>query len=146
MKFRFQSIFDLRIRQRDEASMELGKVNEAITKIESEITDVDAEQKMILSDTSGRTGEISVDGLLTRGRYALQLTADRQRLAQLLEKLMVELDARQGRLAAAQTEVKKFEMLRDKHFLAIRVEQNRQEQFVLDEAAGRIRQMNKSQT
>lgn len=138
MTFRFQSILDLRINERDSAAMDLAKVNEAIAKIESDIAQVDQNIAAMIADTSGRTGNISVDRLLTRGRYEMQLAADRNVLLGTLEKLSNEMAARQQRLAAAQTEVKKFELLSQKYVDAVRQKRNLQEQIVCDEAAGRM--------
>lgn len=136
--FRFQSILDQRLSMRDQAAMEIGKVNEAIAKIESDIAGVDDELSACNDTTDGRTGAVSVDRLLTRGRYALQLTADRRTLVETLGKLHVELEARRSRLAAAQTEVRKFELLRDRHAADRQATVVRRQQSVADEFAGRM--------
>jgi flagellar protein FliJ len=139
MSFRFQSILDLRLRQRDEAGLEVGKVLEAIAKVESQIDDIHREVSSLQqSQFDFRMGAVSVEKLLVGGRYLLQLEQDRKTLQETLAKLGQEYERRRNRLADAQAELKKFEILQDRQIEKEREVQGRRDQEISDEAAARI--------
>lgn len=129
-QFRFDSILQLRRRQRDEAGGALGKAIEAIRRIEEQIEGVQ-DQRTSLSErqTLDRVGQLSVDALLSTGRYDLQLQADLTQLASTRRELVQEMERRRAVLATANAELKRFERLEEKerathHAMMIRREQN----------------------
>ncbi|TWU50902.1 flagellar biosynthesis chaperone [Rubripirellula tenax] len=111
-KFRFQSILDLRRRQRDEAGADVGKANQAIARIDDQARDVAANRSRLRNETGGtRVGEVNVEGLISLGRYELQLQSELAQLAATRTELVKELDRRQSLLVEAEAEVKRFEKL-----------------------------------
>ncbi|TWU45944.1 flagellar biosynthesis chaperone [Novipirellula aureliae] len=137
-QFRFLSILNLRRRERDEAGGMVGEANAAIAKVQSQIETIEEERRMLsVEEQTTRVGDISVDRLLAKGRYDLQLQADIQGLRETLGKLADELDRRQVRLRQAETEVKKFERMMEIDSDRYRNEMDRQEQMELDEMSNR---------
>lgn len=139
MTFRFQSLLELRERERDEVGLEVGKVLEAISKVESQITEIDdllGRQRQ--ADMRDRTGSVSVQGLLDHGRYSAQLEHDRKQLEVTLGQLTQEYERRRELLAASQAEVRRFEILKDRMHAESLATAKRREQEVSDEAAARI--------
>ena len=137
-QFRFQSILQLRLRQRDEARAAVGQANEAIAKIDSQSREVAAEREMLRRESGGsRQGDLRVDAMLSQGRYDVQLEAQENSLADTRGKLEQELSRRQQLLVDAEAELKRFERLRDKEQLAHQANVLRQEQNEMDEAINR---------
>ncbi|MGB7327213.1 MAG: flagellar export protein FliJ [Rubripirellula sp.] len=111
-KFRFQSILDLRCRQRDEAGAAVGQANQAIARIDDQSEQVETQRLELRTQASpGRVGNVSVEGLLSVGRYEMQLQADLAQLTATRAELVRELDRRQAALIEAEAEVKRFEKL-----------------------------------
>lgn len=138
MKFRFQSLLELRERERDEVGIEVGKALEAIAHVENQIKQLDQDIHAVRTDdTLGRVGQVSVQALLDHGRYGMQLTQDRKALETTLAQLSDEYELRRQRLAMAQAEVKRFEILKDRQSVEARETEKRREQEVSDEAASR---------
>ncbi|TWT83405.1 flagellar biosynthesis chaperone [Planctomycetes bacterium CA13] len=136
--FRFASILDLRRRERDEAGGMVGEANAAIGKVEDQIEAIEQERKQLaIDDAEKRVGDVSVDRLLARGRYDLQLQADIHELRETRLKLIEELERRQQRLRDAETEVKKFERMMEMDLHHFRNEINRREQIEIDEMNNR---------
>ncbi|TWU26670.1 Flagellar FliJ protein [Novipirellula galeiformis] len=137
-EFRFASILDLRQRERDEAGGLVGEANAAIAKIESQIEDLQQQRQTALSEqVEARIGGIAVDQLLAKGRYNLQLQAEIYGLEQTRVKLDEELQRRQQRLRDAETEVKKFQRMKEIDFNQHQQEMNRREQIEIDEMNNR---------
>ncbi|TWU41745.1 flagellar export protein FliJ [Novipirellula artificiosorum] len=137
-EFRFASILHLRCRQRDEAGGKVGEANAAIAKIDSQIESIQEERRTLTAeDASSRVGEVSVDRLLTKGRYDLQLQADIKSLRETRSKLVEELERRQVKLKEAETEVKKFERMQEIELKRYRGEMLRREQVEMDELNNR---------
>jgi len=137
-QFRFLSILNLRRRERDEVGGLVGEANAAIAKVESQIESIEEERRRLLvEEQATRVGEISVDRLLAKGRYDLQLKAEIHGLEETLVKLAEELERRQDRLRQAETEVKKFERMMEIDAERFRDELNRREQMELDEISNR---------
>ena len=135
-QFRFASLLDLRRRERDEAGAHVGQAIEAIQRVDDRITEV-SHLRTVLRDgnAADRHGEISVDGLLSAGRYDIQLEAEIENLRQARGKLTKELSRRQQRLVAAEAEVKRYERLESSERTAFENDRLRREQFEADEAS-----------
>ena len=137
-QYRFASILQLQRRRRDETGADVGQAIEAIRRVDEQIAEVHRERELLRDDsTENRVGKVSIDGLLARGRYDLQLQADLQSLQATRTELLKELDRRQQVLVEAEAEVKKFERLEDKERTAFRAEQSRREQAEADDATAR---------
>jgi flagellar protein FliJ len=133
-QFRFESILELRRRQRDEAGAAVGKANQAIAKIDQQIADIENDRQNIRQrDQRQRVGEISVEGLLSVGRYDMQLQADVRQLQATRIELVVERDRRQTVLMDAEAEVKRYDRLKTKERETERARQLRIEQADADE-------------
>lgn len=138
-RFRFASISELRKRERDEAGAAVGQALEAIAKIDAQREELENErQRLRGAATRELAGQISVDRLLTHGRYEMQLAAQVESLRQTRDQLLAALAERRQRLVDAEAEVKRFERLEGHDRDAYEREQRRREQRDNDEAAGRI--------
>ncbi|MFK8112581.1 MAG: flagellar export protein FliJ [Rubripirellula sp.] len=136
--FRFDSILQLRRRQRDEVGSAVGKANEAIQRIDLEIEEIEKERiDAAKKAAEGRVGTVSVDSLLSTGRYDLQLQADTNALQETRAKLVQELERRQAALQVAEAELKRFEKLEDNEKKAYQAELLRREQLESDDANSR---------
>jgi flagellar FliJ protein len=137
-QFRFASILQLRRQQRDEAGAAVGQVNEAIRRVDDQ-SDAIGREKQSVRDGAGkdRVGNVSVDGLLARGRYDLQLQAEIQALSETRSKLIQELERRQQVLVTAEAEVKRYERLEEKERKAYHAEVFKHEQAEADDATAR---------
>ncbi len=135
-QFRFESLLDLRRRQRDQAGAAVGQAIEAIRKIDQQRSEITSERDQIRSETAAQLGgRLSVDRLLSHGRYELQLEAQAQSLLQTRDQLAAELAQRQQRLVEAEAEVKRFERLEQRERDAFETKRRRREQFEHDDAA-----------
>ena len=137
-QFRFASLLDLRCRDRDQAGTAVGKANEAITRIDEQREELNRQRVRLRDSSVGkRTGNVSVDRLLTAGRFDMQLPAEQESLLQTRAELVQELARRQQKLAEAEAEVKRLEKLeqrdRDLHLTEMR----RREQAEIDDATSR---------
>lgn len=133
-QFRFESILELRRRQRDEAGAAVGKANEAIAKVDQQILDLQNDRQAIRDqDRTQRVGTVSVESLLSVGRYDMQLQADVRQLETTRAELVVERDRRQTVLMDAEAEVKRYDKLKSKERAAARARQLRLEQADADE-------------
>ncbi|MEM9586021.1 MAG: flagellar export protein FliJ [Planctomycetota bacterium] len=136
--FRFESILKLREQTRDEAGRAVAQANEAIAKIDSQAASIAAEQQQLRDQgTTGRIGKVSVDSLLTQGRYGLQLEADLANLSNTRQQLLAELSRRQEVLTAAEADVKRYERLRERAQSEFHAQQQKKDQHEMDEAAQR---------
>ena len=137
-QFRFKSILQLRRRERDEAGAAVGQANAAIGRIDEQCKAIQSERQAILEGESRqRVGSVSVDALLARGRYDMQLQAEIQSLAETQAELIKELERRQGALVASEAEVKRFERLEENERAACHALQLRREQAEADDATAR---------
>ncbi len=132
-QFRFTALMDLRRRERDEAGAEMGKVNEAIRRIDQQIDETCQQQQQLRKDNSQRQGVISVDALLSAGRFEMQLEADRLSLQETRQQLIVEQNRRQNLLVAAEAELKRFEKLDEKERMRFRELALKHDQAELDD-------------
>lgn len=133
--FRFASLLQWRQRQRDEAGAEVGQAIEAINRIDQQRQSILQQQNQIKQDSAKQlVGELSVDRLLSGGRYTMQLEIDLRSLVDTREKLVQALNIRQEKLMLAEAEVKRFERLKELDHAAAQKEELRREQLSLDEA------------
>lgn len=137
-QFRFASILQLRRQQRDEAGAAVGQANEAIRRVDEQTDAIQRErQSFRRRDGEDRIGKVSVDALLARGRYDLQLQAEIQTLSETRSKLMQELQRRQQLLVNAQAEVKRYERLQENDRKAYHAQVLKHEQAEADDATAR---------
>lgn len=135
-QFRFATLLHIHLRARDEAGAEVGKANDAIGKIDEQTESLLAERHAMLERaTKARIGEVSIDSIVSQGRYDIQLQADLRTLRETRAKLDQELVRRQQALIDAQAEVKRFERLKESEWKRYRQEQQKREQAEADEAA-----------
>jgi flagellar protein FliJ len=134
-KFRFASLLQWRERQRDEAGAEVGQAIEAINRIDQQRHGILQQQNATKEDTATLLlGELSIDRLLSGGRYTMQLEMDLRQLADTREQLVQALLVRQEKLMLAEAEVKRFERLKELDREAQQKLELRREQLSLDEA------------
>jgi flagellar FliJ protein len=137
-QFRFASILGLRRQQRDEAGAAVGQATEAIRRVDDQSDAIHRERQSFREGSvEDRVGNVSVDGLLTRGRYELQLEAEMKALSETRSKLMQELERRQQLLVTAESEVKRYERLEEKERNAYHAEVFKHEQAEADDATAR---------
>ena len=133
--FRFSSLLQWRERQRDEAGAEVGQAIEAINRIDGQRQSIIQQQQEIKQEAArSMVGELSMDRLLSGGRYTMQLEMDLRSLADTRDQLVQALTARQEKLMLAEAEVKRFEKLRELDHATAQKEDLRREQLSLDEA------------
>ena len=112
--FRFASLLQWRERQRDEAGAEVGQAIEAINRIDQQRQCILQQQQEIKQRASeSMVGELSMDRLLSSGRYTMQLEMDLRSLADTRDQLVQALNVRQEKLMLAEAEVKRFEKLKE---------------------------------
>jgi flagellar FliJ protein len=135
-QFRFATLLQLHRRARDEAGTEVGKANQAIGRINEQTESLIAERTAMLEQASkARIGAVSIDSIMSQGRYDMQLQADMHSLRETRAKLEQELLRRQQRLIEAEAEVKRFERLKENEWKLYRTEQQKREQAEADESA-----------
>jgi flagellar FliJ protein len=137
-EFRFAALLELRRQERDEVGAAVGQANAAIDKV-NEHVDEKQHERMLLRDGSNvsRRGDVSVDALLSLGRYDLQLQADIGALNLTLGELITELERRRGKLVDAEAELKRFQKLRDNAELEFRALETKREHAEADEVTTR---------
>jgi len=137
-QFRFAAILELRRRERDEAGASVGQANEAIEKVDEQIRMKRSDRSNLRRDAeSHRVGAVSVDFLLARGRYDLQLQAEIRSLDETLGELHQERERRQATLVEAEAELKKLEKLHERAEDAYRKEMSRREHAEAEDATTR---------
>ncbi len=135
-QFRFATLLRLHRRTRDEAGADVGKANEAIRRIDEQTAALtDQRAAMLRQAELSRVGTVSVDTVLSQGRYDIQLQTEMRALRETRVQLEQELLRRQQALRAAQAEVKRFERLADHELAAHRTKSQQREQTESDEAA-----------
>ncbi len=151
-QFRFQFLLELKKSDRDKTGASLGQANEAVGKIETQIAQIlEQIETLRAGHREGRVGTVSVDAMLTRERYELQLQADHQALLETQASLLQEVHHRQMLLALAEAEVKKFEKLRQREHETHTKRQLKREQEEIDDLASaryrmKRRKMNTAET
>jgi flagellar protein FliJ len=142
-KYRFNAILQLRENERDAARGLVAEAFEALRQIDVRRQELRAERAS-LDDVSGqrRTGVLSMDRLLSDGRYERQLAAEDAQMAAASQKIELELQRRQQALANANAAVRQMEILREKEAASWEAHQAKLSQANLDEIAARRQQTN----
>lgn len=139
-KFRFDAILRLRENERDAARASLAEAYDALRQIEIRRQELAAERKLLdAASSQRRSGSLSIDRLLSDGRYERQLAFDDSQALAAAQKIEAELTRRQAVLAAANASVRQMELLREKEIAAWTQAEAKIEQATLDEVASRGR-------
>ena len=145
-QFRLATLLKIHRQLRDDAGIEVGKANQAISRIDEQTETLMAQRSEMLRQASeSRTGAISIDSVLSYGRYDIQLQAEVNSLRETRSQLEAELERRQQVLIAAEADVKRFEKLEQDELAAYRAEQMKREQAEIDEASSIRYQMERRQ-
>lgn len=137
-KYRFNAILQLRESERDAARAMVAEAYEALNQIDLRRKEIANERKaMALENGQRRSGSLSMDRLLSDGRYDLQLAAEDAEVLATWQKIDVELQRRQQLLADANASVRQMEILREKEEGAWNETQEKIAQANLDEIAAR---------
>lgn len=135
-KFRLASLLSLRLSERDSAHRAVAEAVQAIGILEAQILDKDkAIADLKIKRAEALTGRLSVDHLLSQGRYEMVFEQDKAKLQQQIAHIQLELEKRRSVLRAADQEVKRIEKLRDHALQTYRNEERTQMQAEMDEAA-----------
>ena len=135
-QFRHEPLLRLRTEHRDQQRLSVAEANQAAQILEDQIQ---GKQQEILDEKAKAAtrlrGTISVDQLLSAGRYEVILEQELVELRDQLAKVNTEVERRQLLLVQADQEVRQVERLRE--LAADRHEANlqRAEQLAMDEAA-----------
>lgn len=112
--FRFDSILQLRCRERDFAASEVEEVQRAISLVETQLEETQSELNELAEQRkSASTGNVAVGNLLDFQRHQLVLIGNSQHLRQQISTLEQEKTRREIKLTKAQQAVKSFEKLRE---------------------------------
>lgn len=113
-QFRFDSILQLRYRERDVAASAVEEVQRAISLVEAQLQETQAELSELAEQRkNASTGNVAVSGLLDLQRHQLVLIGNTQHLKQQISTLEQEKTRRDIKLMKAQQAVKSFEKLRE---------------------------------
>lgn len=138
-KFQFESLLRLRESRRDADRQAVAEANQAIqileTRIEQKQQEIDDVKNLVADRLSG---QLSVDDLLTHGRYEVQLTQEKAELEQQLAQVEVELNKRRETLTESDVEVRRIEKLKDRARESHRVKEARIVQNQLDEIGASV--------
>lgn len=134
--FRFEAILKLRHNERDAARLYVADAQRALDIMNERIEEV-GRNRHALRDEANRTlvGRVTVDQLLGRGRYDLQLDAEQRELVMQRGQIQLEVDRRRQRLTIAEQECRKLERLREIMAERYEAERLREQQNALDEMA-----------
>lgn len=135
--FRFESLLDLRRKDRDTAGGEVGKALEAIRRIDEQTRVLESQRADQRRDAAAALAEAfpSADRMLNQGRFDLQLQAQQVDLVQTRSKLEAELVRRRQVLVQCEAEVRRLERLREIHQETHTHESQRREQAEIDDHA-----------
>ncbi|MDZ4851534.1 MAG: flagellar FliJ family protein [Pirellulaceae bacterium] len=110
--FRFASILQLRIRERDLAASAVEEVVRAMAMIDSQVDEARMElQSLVHERKMASTGNVAVSNLLDFQRHQLVLMGNIQFLTQQRSTLLQEKQRRESKLMKAQQAMKSFENL-----------------------------------
>lgn len=134
--FRFEAVLRLQENERDACRAHVAEAQRALDIVDGQIEMVDRSRGDLRGELQGAlVGRVSVEQLLSRGRYDLQLDAERRGLISQRQQILVELQRRQLRLTMAEQECRKLERLREVGAERHQSEQLKRQQAVLDEMA-----------
>ena len=135
-EFRFDALLRLRHNERDAARLRVAEAQQALDIIGERIKEVEQNRGRLRGEVTGAlVGRVTVDQLLRRGRYDLQLDAEQRELQVQYGQVDAEVDRRQQRLTIAEQECRKLERLREIMAERHQAGQLRQQQAALDEMA-----------
>jgi flagellar protein FliJ len=134
-RFRLETLFRLRIAERDQRRAELAKAIRAEEMLRGEERMLQQEQ--VETAERGRQlkspGAADVDALLQSHRYAVVLAARRRQLASQIVQVEAEIQRRRQMLVEADRQVRVLEKLRERQALAHRKNEGRLEARQFDE-------------
>ncbi len=137
-KFRFQSLLQLAVSQRDTARLSLAEAIEALGRLGQQRQQLAAQRRTLMTDQNlSRLGTLRVDGLLAQGRYERQLAMEDSQLSAAEQQIESEIERRRASLRLADTELRRLELLSEKDRIAWLARQAKSEQATLDEFAAR---------
>jgi len=137
-KYRFKTILQLRENERDVARAQVAEAYEAIRQIAIRREAIAAERKSLGTESDHRRiGSLSMDRLLSDGRYERQLAAEDSQAVAAAESIEQELQRRQQVLSAANASVRQMEILRENDRESWNSHQAKIAQDQLDEIAAR---------
>lgn len=141
-KFRFQSLLDLRITERDQALAEVAEAMEALGRLREQREAIETQRRQVANDGSvSRLGTLRIEGLLAQGRYERQLSLELAQVRTAETQVETEVERRQSVARAAETELRRLELLKDKDRIAWDKHQAKAEQALMDELASRNREL-----
>ncbi len=112
-QFRFDSILQLRCRERDFAASAVEEVQRAILLVQTQLNETQSELNELAEQRkNASTGNVAVSSLLDFQRHQLILIGNTQHLKQQISTLEQERTRREIKLTKAQQAVKSFEKLR----------------------------------
>ncbi len=136
-RFQFDSLLRLRESERDTARQAIADAFQALKILQQQRLELEQQRQQLRAQAQQRLSgsSLSVDALLHQGRYDMQLAVELQGLIANTASVQTEIERRQSRLQAADTEVKRLERLKERrHQEWIDVERAAQ-QTELDEIA-----------
>ena len=134
--FRFEAILRLRYNERDAARLYVAEAQQALEIMNQRIEAVQQSRGQLRGQvTEALVGRVTVEQLLSRGRYDLQLDAEQRELEIQRGQIQAEVDRRQQRLTIAEQECRKLERLREINAERYQTEQLKHQQAALDEIA-----------
>lgn len=137
--FRLQTLWKLRVSQRDERQRRLAEAQQADEVLQRMSAEVEAELEETQESCrrGSQPGVIDVDQLLITQRYELVLTARRGALREQREQLAAEIERRRLAVVEADRQVKVLQKLRDKQWAEHHRREQQREVKRLDEIAQR---------
>ncbi len=146
-KFRFETVLRLRETERDQARSHLSEAYEALRRVEEREQQLSQERQQLLIEAQRRrTGTLSIESLLSDGRYELQLEAECRQLRDAASQIQAEIERRQAAVTAANTAVRQLEILKEHDRKAIEIKQDKLVQGYMDEVAARRARLAQLQT
>ncbi len=138
-KFRFQSVEDVKRREEDAKREHLALANRTLQDQETALAGLhtlrdDCQRRIVEQATAGRlnAAEITLSHL-----YLQKVAGDIQRQRAQVARMQQEVETRRELLLQAAQERKMFESLKARDRAAHLYEENKQEQALMDEIAGR---------
>jgi flagellar export protein FliJ len=137
-RFRFAAVQQLRENERNIARASLAEAYEALRQIEIRRDELAAERASLdRASSTRRTGTLSIDRLLSDGRYERQLAAETAQVVATVQKIEAEVARRQSLLTEANAAVRQMELLAEKELAVWNESQAKISQANLDEIAAR---------
>ncbi len=146
-KFRFETVLRLRESERDQARSFLSEAYEALRRVEERQQELQGERNQLIADgLRRRTGMLSMESLLSDGRYELQLDAELKQLRDATAQIQAEIERRQAAVTSANTAVRQLEILKENDRKALELKHEQIVQGYMDEVAARRARLAKLQT